>query len=129
MNNPIYRCCIFPNGCVWFLGNLLCICHVWKVWLYTDIKVSVSSIFSNSQFYLKYYFLFHRTNAPLLEEIQLSINSMYLFSIFIQQNMEITIVVYIYSILEERTEADVSETSSRHHFWAYFFKMLYGIMI
>ena len=39
---------------------------------YINFNVSVSSIFNNGQFYLKYYFLHHRS-SPLIA-IQLSVN-------------------------------------------------------
>ena len=45
------------------MGNLLCLCDAWKGRSYTNANVSVSSIFNNGQFYLKYYFLRDR-NSP-----------------------------------------------------------------
>ena len=45
-----------------------------KGWSYVNANASVSSIFINGQYYLKYYFLRHRNPSPLLEEIQLSVS-------------------------------------------------------
>ena len=62
------------------MDNLLRLYDVWKGRSYVNANFSVSSIFNNGQFYLKYYFLRHR-NSPL-EEI-------------------LPTVLNIYSILEE----------------------------
>ena len=78
------------------MDNLLCLCDRGKGRLYINSNASVSSIFNNGQFYLKYYFFRHR-NSPL-EEIQLSVNC-YVF-IFNFHSPK-----YIYSILEERPKA------------------------
>ena len=45
------------------MDNLLSLCNVWKGRSYVDSNVSVSSIFSNGQFYIKYYFL-RQKNPP-----------------------------------------------------------------
>ena len=42
------------------MDNLLYLCNVWKSRSYINSNVPVSSIFNNGQFYLKYYFLYHR---------------------------------------------------------------------
>ena len=47
----------FPDGSVWFMDNLLCLCDVWKGRSYVNANVSVCLIFNNVEFYLKYYFL------------------------------------------------------------------------
>ena len=57
----ISRCHIFPNDSVWLMGKLLCLCNMWKGRSYVNANVSVSSIFNNGQFYLKYYFLCPKT--------------------------------------------------------------------
>ena len=57
------RCYLFQNGSVWFMGNLLCLCDMWKGRSYENVNVSVSSIFSNGQFYLKYYVFRHRNSS------------------------------------------------------------------
>ena len=59
----------FPR---WLMGNLLYLSDVWKGRSYVNANVSVSTIFENSQFYLKYQLLRHW--RFLLEEIQLSVN-------------------------------------------------------
>ena len=68
----ISRCYIFPDGSVWFVGNLLCLCDVSKDRSYINTNVSVSSIFNNGQFCLKYYFIRHRNCS--LQGIQLIVN-------------------------------------------------------
>ena len=55
----ISGCYIFPDDSVWFMNNLVCLCDVWKGRSYLNANVSISSIFNNGQFYLKYYFLRH----------------------------------------------------------------------
>ena len=42
------------------MKNLICICVMWKGQSYVNANVSVSSIFKNGQFFLKYHFLCHR---------------------------------------------------------------------
>ena len=54
---------IFFQMAVWFMDNLLCLCDVWKGRSYVNTNVSVSSIFSNGQFYLKYFFLLQRKSS------------------------------------------------------------------
>ena len=71
-NSPLLffpKCFQIPK---WFMDNLLCLCDVWKGQSYVNANVSISSIFNNGQFYLKYYFLRHWNSS--LEEIQLSVN-------------------------------------------------------
>ena len=38
-----------PDGSVWFIGNLICVCVMWKGRPYVNANVSVSSIFKNRQ--------------------------------------------------------------------------------
>ena len=52
-NFTVSRCYIFPDGSVWLMDNLLCLCDVWKGRSYVNSNVSISSIFNNGQFYLK----------------------------------------------------------------------------
>ena len=92
LNYAIYRCCIFQNGSVWVMGNLLYLCDVCKCWSWKNVNVSVSSILNNGLFYLKYYFLRHR-NSPSKRFIWVSVAKT-LFSIFIPG-------LNIYSVLEE----------------------------
>ena len=47
----------------WFMDKLLCLCDVWKGQSYVNVNLSISSIFSNSQFYLKYYCLRYRNDT------------------------------------------------------------------
>ena len=91
---------IFPDGSVWFMDILLCLCYVWKGRSYVNANVYVSSISSNGQFFLKYYFLCHRS-SPSKRFSQVSIATS-LFSIFIHQNTKITTGFNIHVILEER---------------------------
>ena len=53
-------CYIFPNGSAWFIDSLLCLCNMWKCRSYANDNAYVSSILSNGQLSLKYYFLRHR---------------------------------------------------------------------
>ena len=53
LNFTVSRCYIFPDGSVWLMDNLLCLCDVWKGRSYVNSNVSISSIFNNGQFYLK----------------------------------------------------------------------------
>ena len=43
MKYAISCCYIFPDGSVWFMDNLLCLCDLWKGCSYINAKVSVSS--------------------------------------------------------------------------------------
>ena len=101
----IPRCYIFPNGSVWFIDNLLCLSDVWKGRSYVNanVSVSVSSIFSSCEFYLKYYFLRHR-NSSSKRFNYVSIATP-LFSVFIQQNTKSTTGPNIYSFPEELPKA------------------------
>ena len=93
----ISRCYIFPDGSVWLMDNLLCLCDVWKGPSYVKSNVSVSSIFNEGHFYIKSYFLHHRNPLPLpLREIQLSVNC-YLSVVIFQQNAKTITVRYIHS--------------------------------
>ena len=47
----IFRYYIFPDGSVWLMDNLSCLCDVWNGWSYVNSNFSASSIFSNGQFY------------------------------------------------------------------------------
>ena len=85
------------------MDNLLYICDVRNGRSYINANVSVSTIFNNGQFFLKYYFLHDRISP--LEEIQLVSITTSLFSIFIHQNTKGATVLYIYSILKERPKA------------------------
>ena len=133
MKYAISFCYIFPYSSVWFMDNLLCLCNVWKGWSYANADVSVWRIFINGQFYLKYYFLRHR-NSPSKRFIKLS-TATSLFSILIHQNTKSTTGLNIYSILEDPLKAllnvsywfgltNLTETSSRHHFWEYILKCI-----
>ena len=44
-----------------FMDNALYLCNIWKGRSWVNANVSVSSIFNNDQFYLRYYFLRQRT--------------------------------------------------------------------
>ena len=63
LNFTVSRCYIFPDGSVWLMDNLLCLCDVWKGQPCVNSTASASSIFNNGHFCLKYYFLHHR-NPP-----------------------------------------------------------------
>ena len=63
----------FSDGSVWLMDNFLCFYDVWIGQSYANFNVSVSSIFSNGQFYLKHYFLHHRNLFPLKRFSQVSI--------------------------------------------------------
>ena len=67
----ISRCYTFPDGSVWFMDNLLCLCDVLKRRSYVNVNVSVSSIFI-FEFYIKYHFPCQRNS--LLNKIYLSTN-------------------------------------------------------
>ena len=86
----------------WFMDNLLCLCNMWKGRSYTNENVSVSSIFNNGQFYLKYYLPCHR-NLPSKRLSKAIATS--LFSIFIHQNIKSTTSLNIYNILEKYPKA------------------------
>ena len=75
------------------MDNLLRLCNMWKGRSFVNADVSVSSIFNNGQFYLKYYFLRH-WNFPL-KEIQLTANCYVSFILF-HQNAKNKTVLYIY---------------------------------
>ena len=81
------------------MDNLLCLCNMWKGRSYTNENVSVSSIFNNGQFYLKYYLPCHR-NLPSKRFSKASIATS-LFPIFIYQNIKSTTSLNIYNILEK----------------------------
>ena len=113
------RCYIFPDGSVWLMDHLLCLCNVWKGRSYVNSNVSVSSIFDNGQFYLKYYFLYHRN--PPFKEIQLSVNCY--VSVLILTSMLNLLQFFIFIALGRtsqslpknvsywRQQTDVTETS------------------
>ena len=134
------------------MDNLLCLCYVRKSWSYVNSSVSVSSIFINGQFYLKYYFLHHRiteipSSPPLslslphthtLKEIQLSVNCYVSVLIFHQNAKTITVLQFFIFIALGgtsqslpknvpywRQQADVIETS----FLSIFLKILFCIII
>ena len=86
------------------MDNFLCLCSMCKCRSLENFNGSVSSIFNNGQFYLKYCYLHHR-DSPL-EEIQLILNAASLFLILIHQNTKSTTGLNIYSILEERLKTD-----------------------
>ena len=77
------------------MDNLLCLCDVWKGRSYVNSNVSVFSTFNNGQFYLKYYFLHHRT-TPALKEIQLSVNC-YVSVLIFHKNAKTITVPYNYN--------------------------------
>ena len=83
----------------------LCLVHgqlvsaTWKGRSYVNARVSVSSMFNNSQFYFKYYFLRHKNSPRSIELVSIV---QYLFSILIHQNTKSTTDLNIYSILKER---------------------------
>ena len=100
----ISRCYIFPDGSVWFMGNLVCLCDVPNGWSYLNIKVSVSSIFNCDHFYFKYYFL--RYWNSLSKRFSKESIATSLFSIFIHQSTKSTSTgLNIYSILGKHPKA------------------------
>ena len=108
------------------MGNLICLCDVWKGRSYVNVSVSVSLIFSNCQFYIKYYFLLHINLSSKRFSVSI-VRS--LFLIFLHQNTKSTAGLNIYSILEEHPKGllkmfliNVTETSSRRHFREHFLK-------
>ena len=121
-------------GSVWLMDNLVCLCDVWKGRSYVNSHVSVSSIFNNGQFYLKYYFLHHR-NPLSFREIQLSVNC-YVSVLIFHQNAKTITVLYTYSTWRNvpklpknvpywRQQTDVTKMS----FLNVFLKMLFYIIV
>ena len=96
----------FPAAFVWFMGNLMCLCEILKCRSYLNANVSVSSIFRNVQFFLKYHFLCHR-NFPL-EEIHLSVNCYISIFILIRENTKNFTVLCICNILEQHPKAHLN---------------------
>ena len=134
MKYAISRCYIFPDGSVWLMDNLLCLCDVWKGRSYVNSNVSVSSIFNNGQFYLKYYFLHHR-NPLSFREIQLSVNC-YVSVLIFHQNAKTITVLYIYSTwgTSQSLPKNVPYwqnglTLPRRHFSAYFLKCFFILLL
>ena len=94
---PNFSLLHFLGGSAWLMKNSLCLCDARKGRSYVNSNVSVSSIFNNGQFYLKYYFL-HRRNPPALsplKEIQLSVNC-YVSVFIFHQNAKTITFLYIY---------------------------------
>ena len=85
----------FPRGSVWLIDNLQCLWDVWKSRSYANSNVSVSLVFSNGQFYLKYYFPYRR-HPPPFKEIQLSVNC-YVSVLIFHQNVKSIAFLYIYN--------------------------------
>ena len=120
MKYTIYRCYIFPDGSVWLIDNLLCLCDVWKGRSYVNSNVSVSSIFSNGQFYRNYYFVHPSLRDPtnftkMLKSLQ--------FFIFIALGGTCQSLPKNVPYWGQQTE--VSETS----FSSIFFKMVFYIIV
>ena len=78
---------------VWFMGNLTCICDMWKGRSYVNANGSVSSIFQNGQLFLKYHFLYHRSFR--LKRFSYVWIAASLFAILIYQNTKNTKVLCI----------------------------------
>ena len=94
---PNFSLLHFLGGSARLMNNSLCLCDVRKGRSYVNSNVSVSSIFNNGQFYLKYYFLHHRNPPALspLKEIQLSVNC-YVSVFIFHQNAKTITFLYIY---------------------------------
>ena len=73
----------FSQMAVWFMGNLIYLCDMWKSRSYVSSSVSVSSIFK-SQFLLNYHFSCHKNLS--FENIQQSVNwYVSIFNIFLRE--------------------------------------------
>ena len=103
MKYIISRSYIFPNGSVWFMNNLLSPCDMWNCRSYVNANVSVSLIFNNGDFYLKYYFFRYRNSTS--KSFSLISKAIPLFSIFIHQNTKSIAGNNIHSVLEECLKA------------------------
>ena len=117
----------------WFcLVNFLC--NVWKGLSYLNFSVSVSLIFNNGQFYLKYYFL-HQRNPPSLKGFSEVSIAMSLFSFFTKMLKPLQFFIFITlgrtseslpkHVLYWPQHTDFTETS----FLSTFFKMLFCITV
>ena len=84
------KCLQIPK---WFIDNLLCLCDVWKGQSYVNTNVSVSSIFNNGQFYLKYYLL-RRRISPSKSSAKLQLLRLYSQFSFIKILKALQILIF-----------------------------------
>ena len=118
------NCIIFPNGSVWFMENLLCLCDIWKGASYVNVNVSVSSIFNTMVSFILSTTFSVIEIPPWRDSAKYQLLRLYSQFPFIKvlKALQVLMVTAFWRNVSRQTS--VTKTSTRRHFRAYLLKFI-----